>query len=1028
MTVIPARAGGPAGIVTDYPRDATLHEVFGAVAARGPHAPAVRWHERELSYGELDERSRALAARLRRAGVRVGDLVGVCGRRSPEAIIAFLGVLRAGAAYVPLDDHTPPARLNAMAEDAGIRAAVVLPGARCRVRRLGIRIDLAHDDDGPVPEPDGRAPGTGRQEEAGTGAAGCAYVMFTSGTTGRPKPVAVPHRGVMRLALSDPDLPRPGPADRVLHGYGLSSDASTIEIWSGLLGGACLVIADREELLSPYALERRLRDDGVTIAYLTTSVFHHVARTRPHALADLRFVSAGGEAMDPALAREVLRACPATEVANLYGPTENTVVSTVHFVRGLPEDARTVPIGRPLANSTCRVLLPDGSPAPPGEEGELYVGGDGLALGYLGDPKLTAERFVTFDDGERLYRTGDRARMNGEGALEYLGRLDRQLKLRGQRIEPDEAEARLRDHPSVGEAVVEVDADGQGLVAYLTPAVPGRPVDTAALRRFCALWLPAPAVPRVIHQVAAFPMTPGGKVDRARLAAEAREHASRAPALASGHDSGLRELVASAWEAALGVRPEPRDDFFLIGGDSLLAAEVVNRTRAVLGLDAAHGSRLIRALLDAPTVEGFAGAVADALAGASGPGTAVDFEAEARLGFTLPSASGPSPRPRDPRDVLLTGATGFVGAFLLDRLLRRTGARVHCPVRARDTAHARRRVLATLDRYGLSPGDREDRLVCFPGDLAEPELGLDPAHRHELERRLDLIVHSGARVNFIYPYTALRGPNVEGTRALIRLAAPRRVPLHFLSTVAVLAGFGTAGTRHVDEDVPLAHADRLTMGYAESKWVAERVLREAARQGLPVAVYRPYEVTGDRSSGVCNTETAICSLFKMIAETGFAPDIALPMDFVPVDHVADAIVRIATGRTTASETYHLTNPRPATLADVVERMRAAGFEIETLPYARWVGELIKHVTADPTSPTAPFVSLCVDRGKGADISVKEMYVSDVFPGLGRRNTEAALAGSGLTCPPVDTALIDHYLEHLFASGFIRRPRAKGRAT
>jgi hypothetical protein len=202
--------------------------------------------------------------------------------------------------------------------------------------------------------------------------------MFTSGSTGRPKPVAVPHRGVVRLALSDPDLPSPGPDDRVVHAYGLSSDASTIEIWSALLGGACVVIVDREELLTPSVLEQRLRDEAATIAYLTTSVFHHVARTLPHALSTLRFVSAGGEAMDAELTRAVLRACPGTDVANLYGPTENTVVSTVHLVRGLSDDARSVPIGRPLANSTCLVVRPDGAPASPGEEGELLVGGDGL--------------------------------------------------------------------------------------------------------------------------------------------------------------------------------------------------------------------------------------------------------------------------------------------------------------------------------------------------------------------------------------------------------------------------------------------------------------------------------------------------------------------------------------------------------------------------------------------------------------------------------------------------------------------------
>ncbi|MFW5415836.1 amino acid adenylation domain-containing protein [Nocardiopsis sp. CNT-189] len=1014
-----ARTADLAGPAADYPRDALLHDLFDVRALLHPQAPAVRHGGRELSYGELADRSRALAARLRGAGVRTGDAVGVCGRRSPEALAAFLGVLRAGAAYVPLDDDHPPARLNAMAEDAGVRTAVVLPGGSCRIRRLRARLDL----DGSAPDRASAAAPDGPPAAA----TDAAYTMFTSGSTGRPKPVAVPHRGVLRLAASDPDLPRPGPGDRVLHGYGLSSDASTIEIWSALLGGACLVIADREVLVSPPALGRLIAAEEIAVAYLTTSVFHHTARTLPAALRPLRWASAGGEAMDPALARAVLRACPGTRVANLYGPTENTVVSTVHLVDEVPDGARSVPIGRPLANSSCRVVRPDGSVADAGEEGELLVGGDGLALGYLGDPAGTAERFVRGPGGGRWYRTGDRAVLRADGALEYLGRVDRQLKVRGQRIEPDEVEARLREHPAVGEAAVEAAPSG-GLTAYLTAAPGAGPLDPAELRAFCAEWLPGPAVPRAFTELPEFPVSAAGKVDRGRLAAAP----VRPPAGPRGADRegapavrGVPDAVASVWEGVLGSRPGPDDDFFRSGGDSLLASEVVVRLRAMFGIDAGHGSRLIRALLDRPTPAGLAAAVdgvRGAPAGGAEPGP-VDFAAEAELGFTLPPASGPPPRPHAPEDVLLTGATGFVGAFLLHRLLTRTGARVHCPVRARDAGHARRRVLANLDRYGLDAGGAEQRAVCFPGDLAAPGLGLEAGRAAELSDRLDLVLHSGAQVNFIYPYTALRAANVDGTREVVRIAAPRRVPVHFLSTVAVLSGFGAAGVRTVSEDLPLAHADRLTMGYGESKWVAEEVLRGAAAQGLPVAVHRPYEVTGAPDTGVCNTETAICSLFKMVAETGLAPGIELPMDFVPVDHLADAVLHIAASGAPGLRTYHLTNPRPAGLGDVVARMRAAGYEIRTIPYDRWVAALVEHVAADPTSPTAPFVSLCVDRGRGSDRSVKEMYLRGVFPDLLRDNTDAALAGSGLHCPPVDDALIDRYLEFFFASGYIRRPGA-----
>ncbi|MET9712899.1 amino acid adenylation domain-containing protein [Nocardiopsis alba] len=1006
-----ADARGP---VTDYPRDALLHELFIAHAALHPTAPAVRHHGRELSYGELERDSRDLAERLVGVGVRPGDAVGVCGRRSPEALVAFLGVLRAGCAYVPLDEGQPPARLNAMAEDAGVRTAVLLPGAACRVRRLAARVGVEAAGPaaprGPLPA---RPPTTS-----------CAYVMFTSGSTGRPRPVSVSHRGVVRLVASDPRLPRPGWGNRVLHGYGLSSDASTIEIWSALVGGACLVVAEREELVSPEALRHRLTEDLVDIAYLTTSVFHHVARTVPGVFASLDFVSAGGEAMDPELARAVLAACPRTEVVNFYGPTENTVVSTFHRVRDLAEDARSVPIGLPLANSTCRVVRESGATAAPGEEGELYVGGDGLALGYLGHPDLTAERFVQVADGERFYRTGDRVLMGEDGVLEFRGRVDRQVKIRGQRVEPDEVEERLREHPDVAEAVV--DVGDEHLTAHVTPAHADREVDVASLRRFCAEWLPPEAVPRMVHRWASFPVSAAGKVDRTRLRIEATEREAASP-LASWpmRDEALR-CVLAAWERTLGVSPEPGEDFFRIGGDSLLAAEVVTRTRRLLGIGAEHGSALLRALIRRPTVEEFTDAVR--LAGLPLPPThapegVVDFEAESRLGFSLPRRRGPEPNPRNPSDVMVTGATGFVGAYLVDRLLRGTGARVHCPVRARDSQHARRRVIAALARYGLPSREAETRLLCFPADLGADLIGLSADHASDLAERLDLIVHAGAQVNFVYPYSALRAPNVGGTRQIVRLAARRRVPVHFLSTAAVLAGFGSAGVRRVDEDTPLAYAERLTLGYAESKWVAERMLYEAERAGLPVTVYRPYAITGDRSSGACNTETAICALFKMIGETGVAPDIDLPMDFVPVDHVADVIVNVATGAAAPRTVYHLTNPRPAVLADVVRRMRAAGFSIATLSYRRWVRELVHHVEGDPTSPTAPFVSLWVDRGRGTDLSIKQLYSEGVFPMLGRRNTEAAQAAVGKPCPPVDDALIDRYLDYFFGCGFIRRPGA-----
>ncbi|HVG43810.1 MAG TPA: amino acid adenylation domain-containing protein, partial [Longimicrobium sp.] len=536
---------------------------------------------------------------LRAAGVGVESRVGLALERSPELVVAMLAVLKAGGAYVPLDPSYPAPRLAFMLKDAGVAALVVgdavpeaLAGFGCPVVALsavsGDGDDAISPTSDDVVSPDNLA-----------------YVVYTSGSTGKPKGVGIPHRAVVRLVRNS--AYHPFAADeRIAQLSNASFDAITFEVWGALLNGGCVVLLDRDTALEPAALTAALREERITTVFLTTALFNQVAREAPDGFAPLRHLLFGGEASDPAAVRAVLEAGGPGRLLHVYGPSESTTYATWHPVAVVPDEAATVPIGLPLGNTTAYVLDPALRPCGLGETGELYLGGDGLARGYLGRPGMTAERFVPDflggAPGARLYRTGDRVRRREGGALEFLARADQQAKVRGFRIEPGEVEAALREHPDVRDCTVAVRGDGgeKRLVAWVVPSN-GSPPSAATLRDALGRRLPDYMVPTAFVALDAIPLTPNGKVDRAALPAPEAPDAddSAAPRTTA------EELLAGIWGAVLGVeRVGIDDDFFLLGGHSLLATQVVSRIRQAFGAEVP-----LRAVFEAPTVRRLAARV-----------------------------------------------------------------------------------------------------------------------------------------------------------------------------------------------------------------------------------------------------------------------------------------------------------------------------------------------------------------------------------------------------------------------------------
>ncbi|OKH98874.1 hypothetical protein A6A06_24965 [Streptomyces sp. CB02923] len=1009
---------------TDYPRDTTVPFLFAGQARRNPDRPALEWDGGRLTYRELYARVRRAAAYLRARGMADGDTVAVLLRRSPEAVLAVLAVLEAGGAYLPLDPDDPEERLETVLTGAGVRHAITGPGeppAPVGRHCTQVTTDAMAEQRSPA---DDERWGTDRR------ATDPAYVIYTSGSTGTPKGVVCPHRGPVRLVKNTNYL-QLGPDDRLLATTALTFDISCLELFAPLLNGGCLVLPDPEALLSADALEDILRTERISVLWLSAGLFHQHAEDNPRMFATLRALIAGGDALSPSAVRAVLRHGRPELLINGYGPTEASSLVTAHRIEDLASHAETVPIGRPIANATAYVVREDGRLAEPGEDGELWVGGDGVAHGYLGEPERTAEVFVPDrfgpDPDAQLYRTGDVARWRRDGILEYRGRRDRQVKIRGYRVELDEIEIALTGHPEVREAAVDIlGADaGQRLAAAAVPAPDARAEDLAVrLTAYARDRLPQYMVPAQLATVEEIPLKTSGKIDRERFMELVARQDGRAEGDGAPPRGPAEEAIAEVWKDLLGLNHVDRnDDFFALGGTSLYATQVASTLRDRLDLPPGASRTLIRHLLEGPSLSDFA-ARADALRnGGDEDESQVDFTAEARLDdrlrFDAPAASAPTA----PDTVLLTGGTGFFGVHLIDQLANAGVTEIRCLTRADspDAAHAR--IAARMRHYGLDPSCCENRIVPVPGTLDSPHLGLPDADWEDLARTTDLIVHAGSQVNFAYPYEALAPANVGGTRTILELAAAQRLkPVHYISTVAVWAGDGAAGTRRVDEGTRPGHPELISLGYPETKWVAEHLVLQAAERGLPIAIHRPYEITGTRARGVWNTDTMMCALFRTIAETGIAPDIPLPLDFVPVDYTAQAVVHILTHEQPDGRTYHLTNPHPARLPLLADRLRAMGYRLDDLTYDSWVSRIAELTARHPDHPMAPYLPMFTDSAHGSGHTVKQLYFAGTFPGLDRAHADAALHGSGITCPPVDGDMIDLYLRRFQDIGFLAPPQ------
>jgi amino acid adenylation domain-containing protein len=582
-----------AGSRAEFPQ-ACLHELFSEQAALRPDAEALVFGGERLTYRQLDECSNQIAQFLIGEGICPEDRVGIFMDRSADMIVSMLGILKAGGAYVPIDPDYPAERLRFIAEDTAVRLVLtqlcvntILPASA-----PSICVDAL---DSPIRKCS-REPVMNRSTPESI-----AVAIYTSGSTGEPKAACIPHRAAVRT-VRNTNYIQVVPEDRVAQAGSPSFDAAITEIWLALVNGATLVGVPRDTLLGAVELTRLLRAEHISILVLNTSYVHQIARDTPEVLKSVRKVLFGGEAAEPGPLRELLKHVGPSVLINGYGPAEGCVITTYHEITYIPEDAATVPIGRPVSNAQVYLLDQHQRLAPIGVQGEIYIGGEGVARGYLNRPELTAQRFVPDNFGEKpggfLYRTGDLARMHGNGEIEFRGRSDEQVKIRGHRIELAEVRQALAAHPEVKQVFLLVREDQAGdkrLTAYVTLRRP-LPAAQDSLRRHAKDKLPPHMLPAAYVVMDSIPLNTNGKVDRQALPAPGDR-----PNLSHGYQAPQNDLerkLTRIWRELLKLdHIGVNDNFFDLGGHSLLAARLIARIEKETG-----DNIPVATLFEAPTI------------------------------------------------------------------------------------------------------------------------------------------------------------------------------------------------------------------------------------------------------------------------------------------------------------------------------------------------------------------------------------------------------------------------------------------
>lgn len=995
----------------------SIHILFEEQADKTPGLPAIKCQNQVLTYRELDEYSNNLAHFLCENNYD-SQSIGIYLERSTHCVVAMLGVLKAGGAYVPIDPEYPKERINYMLHDSQVSCIITQSSLLHDLKSLAAHKIILDKDWADIEK------FSKSRLNKKYSSNDLAYVIYTSGSTGKPKAVLLRHKGVVNDIYWRQNTWQLTSQDRVLQNSSFSFDPSVWATFWPISVGACSIITPPNcQNDANLILELMGKEDISLIGTVPSMISMLVANPEIQSCKSLKYVLSGGEKLSIDLLKKVMEK-PDIRVTNIYGPTEATINAT-SYECNQHHNNREIPIGKPIRNQSVYILDKLQQPVPIGAVGEIYIGGIGTALGYHNRSELTNEKFLSDPfikiPDAKMYRTGDLGRFLVNGNIEFLGRIDQQIKLHGFRIELSEIEGNILAYPDVLEAMVFLKENSVGdhiLVAYVVTKGE-KEITREEINTFLSINLPKYMLLNTIFCLPQFPKTVNGKIDLDALPVFSETKVRQKQQSGSNTEiSPIQKVVTDTFKLVLNIENiNDTDDFFELGGTSLMLTRLVTQLYNYYSL-----SIPLHQFFKVPTIVGVSEMILiyqkEGLDAILLNQHAVSLEADAVLEEDIELGNLTYTPNGEPDHVLLTGATGYLGAFLLQQILSRTKASVFCLVRANTKEQAKTRIKKVMSRYGAWDENYTGRIIPVNGDLSKKRLGLSNEDWSKLANQAEVIYHNGALVNFAYPYSALRGPNVLGTKELLRLACDKRIKaFHYVSTIDVLLA-AHCPRPFIENDEPIKTFSNIPGGYTGSKWVAEKLVYRALQRGLPVSIYRPGLIMGHTETGATQENDYLLVAFRGFLPMGIMPEYKRIFDVVPVDYVAKSIISISLHEGNHGKFYHLFNPAPVSLHQFLEWTRTYGYKFRIVPFdiARE-----RAITVAANNPLYPLIPLIRDADPEPHITLDPRYIDELQPEIECKNSFTILRQHGVACPGMSEKLTHLCLSFLVSTGFFPAP-------